>query len=323
MDVASGLDGLRRLWAVAPGATGVPVITVGEQVTIGFDPARLAALLGLEPMPGRPGPSGPGQPPRSWPELRQIRREAAGAAPSLAEDLELARRVHRSLLPPDLRRGGVSVAVRMRPRIGVGGDYASAVPTAAGRIYLAVSDVTGHGVSAALLVTRVNSLVLGMLAAEPEPCAVIEELNRFLCDHFEGLGMFLTFFLVRLDPDAGRIEYLGAGHPPALLLRADGTVERARSDLPPLGISPETVRSCRTCSTPLRPGDTVVLYSDGMSEARAPSGEPFGEERLAAAIREALPGGAGAAAEAALAAVERHAPGPVADDRIVLAARFR
>lgn len=313
MRVDSGPEAERHLAQVAPNAGVLPVIQVGDTVLHGFPRDRLSRLVGVraqvEPPPG------------AWSEAEQMNREVQAASLNLAQDLELARRIHKSLIPPDFDDGYLQAAARLRPRIGVGGDYCSVFRQGAGRYYMTVCDVTGHGVASALLVSRINSFVLARLPAAPEPARLMEALNVFLCDHFGGIGLFATFFVARIDCLEGFVDYASAGHPPALVLRPGEEAVRLGSNRPPLGISRDPVAVPGRRHGPIAPGEALVLYTDGVIEA-AHAGEQFGTDRLIAEITAGLEGGPAAAAERVLAAVARHEPGPASDDRLVLVARL-
>lgn len=204
-------------------------------------------------------------------------------ATALESDLELAERVYRSLLPKRLTAGGIDVVTRVQPFNRIGGDYATVFPTRDGRIYVCVSDVTAHGISSALLVTRVNSFVRERVPLANHPCEVVQERNTFLCDHFSGLGMSLSFFCATVDARRREFAYAGCGHPPALLFKAAGAGGgmRLESQHTLLGLFPEISHQCQIDRVSLDPGDRIILYTDGLIEARNEEREAFGAQRLA------------------------------------------
>jgi len=255
----------------------------------------------------------------AWSETEQLWHELLSPS-ELVRDLELARRVHRSQLPADLIRPDLEVAVRARPRIGIGGDYATVLELSDGRVYVAVSEVTGHGVASALLVTRVNAFVRERLIASPSPCELIDALDAFLCAHFDVVGLLATFFCARFDPATGVLEHAGAGHPPAIVCRA-GETEELRSAVPVLGMRGLNAGACRPGTTTLQPGEAFVLYTDGVTEAGDSVHDQFGTARLGAVLRNHVPTGATATADAVLLAVDAHEPGAASDDRLVLVLR--
>lgn len=201
-------------------------------------------------------------------------------------DLQLAEKVYRTLLPKRLTVPGIDVVTRLRPFNRVGGDYATVFPTNGGRVYVCVSDVTSHGISSALLVTRINSFVREHVPSANHPCEVVEELNAFLCEHFGRLGMSLSFFCGTVDLRQMEFTYAGCGHPPALHFRASTPTDwkRLESQHTRLGIFPELSRRCRIDKVPLHPGDRILLYTDGLIEARNAKGELFEVDRLAQVV---------------------------------------
>lgn len=212
-----------------------------------------------------------------------------GSVPSYAldQDLRLAEKVFLSLLPQRVTLDGVDVLTRIWPSNHVGGDYATVFPSREGQLYCCVSDVTSHGIASSLLVSRVDSFVREHVPLAHHPCEIIEELNKFCCEHFDGLGMYLSFFCADIDMKKMEISYAGCGHPPALLLKAGGQTKWLESQHTLIGMFPELSEVCFIDREPLAPGDRVIIYTDGVTEARNPASEFFGEERLAAAAMAA------------------------------------
>jgi len=219
---------------------------------------------------------------------------AAITVQALDRDLRLAEKVFLSLLPQRVTLDGIDIVTRVWPSNHVGGDYATVFPSREGQLYVCVSDVTSHGIASSLLVTRVDSFVRERVPLAHHPCEIVEELNKFLCEHFGDLGMFLSFFCANIDLKKMQLSYAGCGHPPALLLKADGTTKWLESQHPLIGMFPELSEACFIDREPLERGDRVIFYTDGITEARNPAGEFFGEEGLATAaaagVAEDLPG---------------------------------
>ncbi len=160
---------------------------------------------------------------------------------------------------------------------------------------------------------------------DPSPLAVADRLHRAL-RRTRDRRSFLTLFYGLLDPAAGTIDFVSAGHPPPLVRRGSGEIEELRHGSFPLGLR-ERLEPV-TGSVRLDPGDLLLLFTDGLFEALGPGGDAFGYERLRAALAAAPPptAGAGAAAvhRAVLAAFERHAAGTkLADDLTLLAVERR
>jgi phosphoserine phosphatase RsbU/P len=205
----------------------------------------------------------------------------------MERDLELARRIQRQFLPRDLPAWrGFRFAAEYTPALQVGGDLYSFVMLPDGRLGIAVGDVSGKGVSAALLMARAISDLRYLASQAVAGDGVLGELNRsMLADDRE--GMFLTLIYLCLDFDTGALELWNAGHLRPLLRSASGSVrELAVGAGPPLGVDPAA--KFPATSARIGPGETLVLYSDGLTEAMDESGGQFGMDRLRAAVSETV-----------------------------------
>ena len=200
----------------------------------------------------------------------------------LAADLRVAREIQMGMIPQDFsaleKNFGVELAGVLEPAREVGGDLYSAFPGSAGRLVLFVGDVSGKGIPASLFMVRASSLarLLGRDIAEPE--RILARLNDELSADNPS-GMFVTMLCAIFDPASGRIAMANAGHNRPVLLRdgapARWAVERLGTAL---GFEPD-IRFERTDLT-LQPGDSLVLYTDGVNEAFNPASECYGNERL-------------------------------------------
>ncbi|CAN5606360.1 SpoIIE family protein phosphatase [soil metagenome] len=237
-------------------------------------------------------------------------------------ELRSAREVQRSLLPARPPRvDGYEFWGRYEPARQVGGDYVGYFPVAnpgrsSPRWAVAVGDVSGKGMPAALLMAKLSAEVSVALAAEPDPGRAVTRLNRRFCEA-NLQDDFITFLLVILEADTGRLSLVRAGHCLPLVRRADGRVETIGEEPsgPPLGIHAWQV--FEAAEAVIGPGEVVVLYTDGISEAFAPGGQAFGTDRISSTIADA-PAGVAAIGEAILQAVERHIAGAPPSDDIAL-----
>jgi phosphoserine phosphatase RsbU/P len=240
--------------------------------------------------------------------------EVEQAEQLMGRDLERAAEIQRRLLPAGppaitgLDMAGYHAACRT-----VGGDYYDFLPRPDGTVTILVADVAGKGMPAALLMSNLQARVQ-VLSEEPVGLAeMVTRLNRLTCRHCPG-DRFITFFACTVDPRTGETSYCNAGHNPPLLLRADGSCERLEGGGPILGVFGAARYEQRSCT--LAHGDTLVLYSDGVTEApRGGSEDEFEEERLVTSARE----GAGEPAEALVSRIigalaEWAAGAPAADD---------
>ncbi len=234
----------------------------------------------------------------------------------------VARTLQQSLLPtglPDIP--DLDLAALHRPghaALGVGGDFYDGFPTGDGSWCLVMGDVCGKGVEAAAFTAAVRYAVRTAGGLTASPVDVLSIVNATLLRE-DWSGRFATLVLVRVErgPAAWNLTVASAGHPAPMLRRADGTVERLTSDGTIIGILPEaTFNQTRAL---LCPGDCLLLFTDGLTEAGAP-GELFGGRRLAEALRDSASGAAAEVAEDVLTAVEqfrtsREAAGEAAGER--------
>jgi phosphoserine phosphatase RsbU/P len=202
----------------------------------------------------------------------------------------------------------------------VGGDYYDVLPLGPGLLALTVGDTSGKGIYAGLLTAALQGRIQAVAArGVTAPAALLREVNGLTVGRMEG-HRFTTVFFGRYDEDGRLFECASAGHPPALLVGADGAVRRLEAGGPAIGwLEDATYAEDRVT---VGPGDTIVVYSDGISEARNPAGDEFGVERLADVIREGRGVPPRALIDRVKEALEIFAAGtPPDDDRTLLVAR--
>lgn len=196
----------------------------------------------------------------------------------LEREMELAAEIQRQILPKSIPEiAGYDLAGWNRPARQVGGDYYDLVTPASGRLTLALGDVTGKGVPAALMVSTLHSALMLLRDRTGVGAELLERLNRHIFDS-SAANKFITLFVAELDGPSGRLDWVNAGHNPALALRAGGGVERCGASGLPIGLMTGGTYTARTLE--LGPGDLFCVYSDGITEAAAPDDEEFGEQRL-------------------------------------------
>ncbi|MEX0819794.1 MAG: SpoIIE family protein phosphatase [Pirellulaceae bacterium] len=195
-------------------------------------------------------------------------------------DMETARQVQQHFLPADHPNiDGYQISDYYKPADAVGGDYFGYTELPDGQLAIAVGDVAGHGVPAALLMARLCSETRYCLVTDIIPSDAVQSLNQQLTK--QTYSFFITFALCVLDPVRHELTVVNAGHMPPLLRRArTGTVEEIGAELssPPLGIDSELTYHQSTIT--LEPGDIVVMYTDGISECPSPSGPLYGINRI-------------------------------------------
>jgi serine phosphatase RsbU (regulator of sigma subunit) len=195
----------------------------------------------------------------------------------LEEQINIARDIQQALLPRNFRDyPHLSVTGCNFPCLSVGGDYFDVFPLGENRTAFLIADVSGKGLGAALLTTMLQGVLSGMTLGT-DPARLFNHLNRFLCDHAE-VGRYATMFFGILDQQGG-LEYINAGHPSPILIRQNGSAEEAFTEGSfPVGLVPQA--EYFTAAVKLEPGDTLVLFSDGVTEAMDPKEDFFGIPRL-------------------------------------------
>jgi sigma-B regulation protein RsbU (phosphoserine phosphatase) len=248
---------------------------------------------------------------------REMLTEVERAHAGLDAELRSVGALQRSLLPRALDAPpGYSLAVRYRTATRAGGDYYD-VLRIDGRLALLVSDASGHGTAAAVVMAMLRVLVLAEPRLLLRPADALAALNARLVRAIPE-GRFVTACCATLDPDTGRLDYALAGHPPPLRARSDGTIDRLEvGDGLPLGAFDGAAFSAGVAS--LRPGDQVLFYTDGLIESFDSNGSMLGIEGIEPVLGSNACRPGEEVLEQVMATFERHQGGrPLADDMTVL-----
>ena len=240
---------------------------------------------------------------------------------ALQNELDVASKIQQAILPGSFPEGeGFDVYGNMAPARNVGGDFFDVINLENGRLGLAVADVSDKGVPAALFMMSSRTLLKGAAIGMGDPSGVLSEVNDLLNEDNETF-MFVTLLYAVFDPESGLLTYANGGHSNPLVVHKDGSNE----ELPTtggiaLGVMPNL--EYREASVTLAPGDTLILYTDGVSEAMNSEGEEFGVDRLMRIFNERAPASAKEANEVILQAVVEFADGyPQSDDVTCLVLR--
>ena len=232
----------------------------------------------------RPAAADPaGQPGRGQDRERPADREAiekethgAGAA--------LAAQIQKDLLPKEIPIAENSTSPGEHPCHQVGGDYYDFIPIDPCRMGIAIADVSGKGVSASLLMASLRAALHVEIRPQLDLAEMAAKLNDFV-HRSSAINGFITFFFGELDLETGRLRYVNAGHNPPILLDARGGIARLEPGGFCLGMFPSVVYEAREAS--LDVGDSVILYTDGITDSRDKDDREFGEERLIELVRQA------------------------------------
>lgn len=238
----------------------------------------------------------------------------------LEQEIGIARDIQQALLPKNFRDyPHLSVSGVNFPCLSVGGDYFDVFPLDDKRTAFLLADVSGKGLGAALLTTMLQGAMSGMTLGT-DPARVFNHVNRFLCDHAE-VGRYATMFFGILE-DNGRLEFINAGHPSPILIRKDVVEEAFTEGSFPVGLVPEAEFTTTTLN--LEPNDTLVLFSDGVTEAMDPEEQLYGVPRLRGVLQGKTNDQLEEIQRAVLESVENFARGArQADDLTMLLIRFR
>lgn len=272
--------------------------------------------------------------------LKRLRDEERAYTESLSRELEIGRRIQRGFLPETLPTApGWDLAARFHPAREVAGDFydAFAMPAAApaapadavapgsGRLALVVADVCDKGVGAALFMALFRSLIRATALAATDATEadrvlhVATRVNDYIATTHSAANMFATVFLGALDPATGRLVYVNGGHEAPVVVGPDGARTRLPPTGPALGLMPDLAFTA--AETTLAPGSTLVAFTDGATDAQAPDGAFFTEERLLDLVAAPAPSAA-AVLDRVVDALDAHTgDAPAFDDLTLLAVR--
>jgi serine phosphatase RsbU (regulator of sigma subunit) len=221
--------------------------------------------------------------------LEESRQELKAARDALWGEMEVAKRIQTALLPDDQRAGAYEVAAGMFPAAEVGGDYYDIITPPDGRRWIAVGDVSGHGVESGLVMMMTQTAILSLVRQEPQlgPAGVYRGVNGVICENLSRLGgnRYMTLNVVRLDDEG--LTLAGKHQDVLVWRRAARRVETVTNEGAWIGIVPDLGDSSPETFVPLAPGDAALFFTDGVTEALDAKGEMYGEERLATALAHA------------------------------------
>ena len=310
-DTTSGREGLELIPRVRTQDPGLPIVVMTGWGSI--DTAVEAMRRGARSFVQKP-----------WEDvtlLEILAREVAEARAERRRDhtqqreLEEARLIQRGLLPSSVPRiAGLDIAVAWQPANGVGGDCFDTLAFGSG-LGVSIADVAGKGLPAALLMSNLQAAVRAFAQEAAAPASICGSVNRLLCRNMVS-GRFVTFCYARIDAAGRRIAYSNAGHNPPLLVRAGGGVERLSEGGMVLGVFPDNAYA--QAELPLRSGDRLLFFTDGITEVRNPSGEEYDEDRLAAVASSVRTQPVEAMKDAILADVNAFSGGHFEDDATLI-----
>ena len=261
-------------------------------------------------------------------ESRAVEAQRRAAAAKIeserraVHELEIAKQVQTRLFPQTLPSlatldySGICVQARQ-----VGGDYFDFLDLGRQRVGLVVGDISGKGIAAALLMANLQANLRSQCAiALDQPQRFLQSVNRLFYENSAD-SSYATLFFAEYDDGARRLRYVNCGHLSALLFRHDGTLERLDSTSTVLGLFRDW--DCSTAERPLCPGDTLALYTDGITESFNDAGEEFGEHRLIDSLRRRCGQPSPALVASIVDDVRKFSPHEQSDDMTLIVGRCR
>jgi sigma-B regulation protein RsbU (phosphoserine phosphatase) len=239
----------------------------------------------------------------------------------MEEELSVARRIQASLLPARVPEAdGIEIAAITRPCREVGGDFYDFLDFGTEGLGLAVADVSGKGVPAALILSGLQATLRAEAGPTTPPEPLVRKINERLCADVQP-GNFASLLYGHLDVQRRSFRYVNAGHPAGLVVRRDGSLERLDAGGLLLGV--ERSVEYESGEQTFEPGDLLVLYSDGVTDVLNEADEEFGQERLESLLRRLAHLPSGSVIESIVGTVQTFVGGALPDDVTLLVAKFR
>jgi len=250
---------------------------------------------------------------RAEAELRDANSSLLARQRQMEAELQLAERVQQSLAPRSLIWGGATVETHYQPAWSVGGDYGLVVPNE-DHLDMLVCDVSGHGISSALVANRIYSETMAQIERSAELGVMLRSLNHFVVENLASSAFFFTVAAVRLDRSCRSLQFAGAGHPPALIVRKGESPRLLESRSGILGLFENVVDPESTIEASVGPGDRLLIYTDGLTENFNAQREMLGVEGLSEIVRNASRLPLAGMMRQILDRVEAWRSGPATDD---------
>ncbi|MFI5246246.1 MAG: PP2C family protein-serine/threonine phosphatase, partial [Gemmatimonadales bacterium] len=210
--------------------------------------------------------------------------KASVATERLSHEMQLAHDLQMHLLPPPgVVAPDATCAARVEPALSVGGDFYHLFKLGHGRTGVLIGDVSSHGYQAALIMALTMSAMAIHAQNSDDPAQTITALLATLTQELQQTEMFLSLCYVVIDPERGELRYANTGHPHAFVVAADGETQRLTATGPPLGLGSQAPRGSRLDWH--RGADLLVLFTDGISDARDDLGRVLGEPRVLDVVR--------------------------------------
>lgn len=210
-------------------------------------------------------------------QIERQQQELLAYQEMIKKDLSLAEQVQRSLVPPPINLPAIEVQVKYLPMIGVGGDFADVYYDGEENVYVTLVDVTGHGITAALMVNRICSEIRKLVREHLQPQSILYHVNNFILQTFDGMAMFLTMFSGVINLRKGSFTYAGSAHPAAILWRSrENKFSRLDSQNVIIGYDKRKENHFVQDIVMVGADDKIIMYTDGIIEAEDGRGKQLG-----------------------------------------------
>jgi sigma-B regulation protein RsbU (phosphoserine phosphatase) len=219
-------------------------------------------------------------------DLRLANTQLEKRQKEIEEDLLLAARIQQSLAPKSMVWGGIHVETFYQPARTIGGDFGLVSPLDEDHLNVLVCDVSGHGISSALIANRIYSETISQLHNCAPLGNMLRELNRLVMQNIGSSLFYFTLSVARVDRSGRRVVFAGAGHPPAMVVHPGDEPRLLESRSTVLGALPEAVDAEATLEVQLSPGDRIVLYTDGITDVFNSQGQMLGVAGVQRLVRE-------------------------------------
>ena len=257
-------------------------------------------------------------------QIEKQQQEIRSQQEMIRKDLELAEQVQRSLVPGPLDLPQLDVCVKHMPMIGVGGDFADIHYDGEESVYLTLVDVTGHGITAALLVNRICSEIKNLVREKNDPSAILYSVNNFIFDAFEGMAMFLTMFCGVLNLRKKTFTYAGSAHPAVILWRSrENRFIKLESQNIIVGYEKRAQDRFVQDVAMLSVEDKILMYTDGIIEAEDAHGKQLGINGFTNFFKSSIYLSASEILETILNGIYEYSPNPITDDVYLILAGLK
>jgi sigma-B regulation protein RsbU (phosphoserine phosphatase) len=248
-------------------------------------------------------------------QIEKQRKEIHEQQELIRKDLKLAEQVQRSLVPKPINLESIDVSVKYMPMIGLGGDFADIYYDGVENIYLTLVDVTGHGITAALLVNRISNEIRNFVREKIEPASILYHVNNFIFDAFDGMAMFLTMFSGVVNIRKGTFTYAGSAHPAVILWKKrDNEFLKLESQNIIIGYEKRDENRFLQDTVVVGAEDKLIMYTDGIIETEDAGKRQLGINGLVDFFRQSIYLPVDEIADMMITGIKDYSPQPLKDD---------